>query len=73
VLAHGREVNAFNSEMKIQSEVVGDDTMVKSTAECLKTRQMITRSQAKYPNENVFYLPLFGSGDDYDPSASIKD
>jgi hypothetical protein len=33
-LAHGREVNAFNSGMKIQSEVVGGDAMVKSTSEC---------------------------------------
>jgi hypothetical protein len=68
LLAHGREVNAFNS-VKLQSEIVGDDAMVKSTAQCLKMRQMMIRAQAKYPNESVL---LYGWGDDYDPSASIK-
>jgi hypothetical protein len=72
LLAHGREVNAFNSGIKLQSGVVGADAMVKSTAECLKTRQMMMRAQAKYPNESVLCLPLYGWGDDYDPSASIK-
>jgi hypothetical protein len=72
LLAHGREVNAFNSGMKLQSEIVGDDVMVESTAECLKMRKMMIRAQAKYPNENVLCLPLYGRGDDYDPSVSIK-
>jgi hypothetical protein len=58
--------------MKLQSEVVGAGAMVKSTAECLKMRQMMIRAQAKYPNESVSCLPLYGWGDDYDPSASIK-
>jgi hypothetical protein len=71
-LAHGREVNALNSGMKLQSEVVDADAMVKSTAESLKMRQMMIRAQAKYPNESVLCLPLYGWGDDYDPSASIK-
>jgi hypothetical protein len=58
--------------MKLQSEVVGADIMVKSTTECLKMRQMLIRAQAKYPNKNVLCLPLYGWGDDYDPSVSIK-
>jgi hypothetical protein len=58
--------------MKLQSEVVGADAMVKSTAECLKMRQMMIRAQANYPNESVLCIPLYGWGDDYDPSVSIK-
>jgi hypothetical protein len=70
LLANGREVNAFNSGMKLQSEVMGDDAMVKS--EYLNMRQMMIRAQAKYPNESVLCLPLYGWGDNYDPAASIK-
>jgi hypothetical protein len=58
--------------MKLQSELVGADAMVKSTAECLKMRQMMIRAQAKYPIESVLCLPLYGWGDDYDTSESIK-
>jgi hypothetical protein len=72
LLAHGREVNAFNGGEKLQIEVVGADDMVKTTAESLKMRQMIIRAQAKYPNESLLCLPLYGWGDNYDPSASIK-
>jgi hypothetical protein len=58
--------------MKLKSEVVGVDAMVKSTAECFKMRQMMIRAQAKYPNKSVLCLPLYEWGDDYDPSACIK-
>jgi hypothetical protein len=72
LLAHWQEVNALYSGMKLKSEVVGADVMVKSTAECLKMRQMMIRDQAKYPKDNILCLPLYGRGDDDDPSVSIK-
>jgi hypothetical protein len=60
--------NAFNSGIKLQSEVAGARVMVISTAES----PMMIRAQSKYPNDNVLCLPLYGWGDAYDPSASIK-
>jgi hypothetical protein len=33
---------------------------------------MLHRTQKNYPNENVLCLLIYGRGDDYNPSASIK-
>jgi hypothetical protein len=33
---------------------------------------MLIRAQAKYPNDHVLCLPIYGWGDHYDPSASIR-
>jgi hypothetical protein len=73
LLAHDIQVNAFNSGMKLSCETVGDDVMVGSTAESLKMRNMLVRDHDNYPNHSVLCLPIYGWGDDYDPSASIKD
>jgi hypothetical protein len=72
LLAHYRPVNAFNSGMKLPSEAVGYDKTARTTAESLMLRKMIIRFQSKYPNDHVLCLPIYGWGDDYYPSASIK-
>jgi hypothetical protein len=72
LLAHGIQVNAFNSGMKVSCETVGDDVMVGSTAESFKMGNMLVRAHAKYPNNSVLCLPIYGWVDDYNPSASIK-
>jgi hypothetical protein len=72
LLAHGCPINAFFSGMKIPSEDMLVGTSVSTTAGCFMLRKMLYWAQEKYPNENVLCLPLYGWGDDYDPSASIK-
>jgi hypothetical protein len=58
--------------MKIPSEAVGYDKTARTTAESLRLRNMMIRAQAKYPNDHVLCLPIYGWGEEYDPSASIK-
>jgi hypothetical protein len=72
LLAHRHPINAFFSGMKIPTEDMLVGKSVSTTDGCFMLQEMLHRSQEKYLNENVLCLPLYGWGDDYDPSASIK-
>jgi hypothetical protein len=67
-----KPINAFFSGMKIPSEDMLVGTSVSTTAGCFMLRKILHRAQEKYPNDNVMCLPLYGWGDDYASSASIK-
>jgi hypothetical protein len=72
LLVHGHPITALFSGMKIPSEDMLVGKSVSTTAGCFMLQKMLHWAQEKYPNENVLCLLLYGWGDDYDPSDSIK-